>query len=297
MPDAPDAMLLDHARAFDLSHPRTGYTLLCDLQADTRPRVPRDAAGRRRKSDIVAWFREAPLPPGMHHARIEPIFVLPSELPVATGSNIVAVEVLWSKGSAVGDEADAWPELVSRLRRATGTPRRYMGDGMEWSADGTPDLPKFVSASWSAANATYERSFDLAALNEAQVRVFARQRFPIDTSQVFSAEHAATSISKWQHHTPNDGVQNSGLTFDGWWTASLYPVGVAVRSTMQTHEKGNEPDEWRPIGFFPSKMVDRIKKAAGPKRKTKRVRSERVDGVVLYNAADVRRWWPDEGES
>lgn len=37
--------------------------------------------------------------------------------------------------------------------------------------------------------------------------------------------------------------------------------------------------------------TSRLRHAASPKRKTKRVRSKDIDGVVCYSVADVQRWW------
>lgn len=38
----------------------------------------------------------------------------------------------------------------------------------------------------------------------------------------------------------------------------------------------------------------RLREAAAKRRKTKRVRSKVVDGVVCYCVADASRWWPDD---
>lgn len=37
--------------------------------------------------------------------------------------------------------------------------------------------------------------------------------------------------------------------------------------------------------------LPRLRQAAKPTRKTKRVRTKRIDGVVCYQLADVRKWW------
>ena len=38
----------------------------------------------------------------------------------------------------------------------------------------------------------------------------------------------------------------------------------------------------------------RLRQAARPKRKTKRVRKKKIDGVVCYFVSDAQRWWPTE---
>jgi hypothetical protein len=52
--------------------------------------------------------------------------------------------------------------------------------------------------------------------------------------------------------------------------------------------------EYRPATWFPKGMADRLRQAASKKRKTKRVSTRTVDGVVCYSVADARRWWPDD---
>jgi hypothetical protein len=54
-----------------------------------------------------------------------------------------------------------------------------------------------------------------------------------------------------------------------------------------------ESDDYRPATWFRKGMADRLRKAASKSRKTKRVRTKKDDGVVLYRVADVRNWWPD----
>ena len=51
--------------------------------------------------------------------------------------------------------------------------------------------------------------------------------------------------------------------------------------------------QYRPATWFPKGMADRLRQAASKSRKSKRVRAKKVDGVVLYNLEDVRRWWPN----
>jgi hypothetical protein len=51
-------------------------------------------------------------------------------------------------------------------------------------------------------------------------------------------------------------------------------------------------DVYRPAAWFSGDMPGRLRKAASKNRKTKRVRTRKIDGVVVYSVADARRWWP-----
>jgi hypothetical protein len=41
-------------------------------------------------------------------------------------------------------------------------------------------------------------------------------------------------------------------------------------------------------------MAPRLRMAAGKDRKTKRVRTQLIDGVVCYSVVDARRWWSED---
>jgi hypothetical protein len=53
-------------------------------------------------------------------------------------------------------------------------------------------------------------------------------------------------------------------------------------------------DEYRPATWFRKGMAARLRMAARPTRKTKRVRTKTIDGVVCYSVADARMWWPHD---
>jgi hypothetical protein len=60
-------------------------------------------------------------------------------------------------------------------------------------------------------------------------------------------------------------------------------------------ESSNAPArEFQPAGFFPKKIHARLRHAAGPKRKSKRVETKSESGVVFYCVNDVRKWWPND---
>lgn len=50
--------------------------------------------------------------------------------------------------------------------------------------------------------------------------------------------------------------------------------------------------EWWPANRFSKVAKETIRKASGKDRKSKRVRSKRIDGVKVYCVDDVRKWFP-----
>ena len=56
-----------------------------------------------------------------------------------------------------------------------------------------------------------------------------------------------------------------------------------------------DQDVYRPASWFGNKkMSGRLRMAAGKDRKTMRVRTKEIDGVVCYCVADARQWWPSD---
>lgn len=51
---------------------------------------------------------------------------------------------------------------------------------------------------------------------------------------------------------------------------------------------------FRPASWFPKGMAPRLRMAAQESRRTKRVATILIDGVVCYSIADARRWWPKD---
>ncbi len=61
------------------------------------------------------------------------------------------------------------------------------------------------------------------------------------------------------------------------------------------HSPPSEEDgEYRPASWFGKVLAARLRQAARPDRKTKRVRSRVIDGVKCYSVNDARRWWPED---
>jgi hypothetical protein len=57
---------------------------------------------------------------------------------------------------------------------------------------------------------------------------------------------------------------------------------------------GARDDDYRPASWFQKGMAPRLRMAAGKDRKTKRVRTQLIDGVVCYSVVDARRWWSED---
>jgi len=59
-------------------------------------------------------------------------------------------------------------------------------------------------------------------------------------------------------------------------------------------EATTDDKEYQPAAWFPKGMAARLRMAAAETRKTKRVDTRTIDGVVCYRVADARRWWPSD---
>ena len=84
---------------------------------------------------------------------------------------------------------------------------------------------------------------------------------------------------------------------DGEPTPSRVEVcGIAphVIAGLKQSLDGEEMLEWAPASAFSLELASRVRQAAQPGRKTKRVRKNVVDGVTLYCLNDIRRFWRDD---
>lgn len=70
---------------------------------------------------------------------------------------------------------------------------------------------------------------------------------------------------------------------------------------FRSSETGGDDADFRPASWFAQATKikpSRLRTAANPKRKSKRVRTRIIDGVVCYSMSDARLWWsndmPDE---
>lgn len=86
---------------------------------------------------------------------------------------------------------------------------------------------------------------------------------------------------------------------------------MSLSASHQTHLPGDERrlaavrgqealapvGDFKPAEWFPPKMKARLRMAAHPNRKTKRVRVKKIDGVNLYSVEDAKLWWPKEMET
>lgn len=63
----------------------------------------------------------------------------------------------------------------------------------------------------------------------------------------------------------------------------------------QAHPTSASGDgDFRPASWFGKDLSARLRMAASPKRKSKRVATRRIDRVTCYSVADARRWWPSD---
>lgn len=81
-----------------------------------------------------------------------------------------------------------------------------------------------------------------------------------------------------------------------------HPAGVARSSSENVSPTSNravdsEHDNYKPAGWF-AQHTDipspRLRKAARPERKRKKVRMRVIDGRPHYHAGDVERWWESD---
>jgi hypothetical protein len=71
--------------------------------------------------------------------------------------------------------------------------------------------------------------------------------------------------------------------------APAVPAGGASNGQLP-----QDDGQYLPATCFPKGMAARLRMAAQKNRKTKRVSTKTVDGVVLYSVVDARRWWPND---
>ncbi len=69
---------------------------------------------------------------------------------------------------------------------------------------------------------------------------------------------------------------------------------IASKVELPNPSADTNDREYRPASWFPKGMAPRLRMAASKDRKTKRVASQVIDGVVRYSVSDARRWWPDD---
>jgi hypothetical protein len=81
------------------------------------------------------------------------------------------------------------------------------------------------------------------------------------------------------------------LNLDLWDQPTPEAGTIAAGPAVKAHESAANGD-YQPATWFPKGMAARLRMAARKDRKTKRVATQMIDGVVCYSVADARRWWP-----
>jgi hypothetical protein len=114
----------------------------------------------------------------------------------------------------------------------------------------------------------------------------------------------ADAVKEAFRHLPRTEPAAAHLAAGRWgpfWAAAerLALSTEALRQALGGTRPGDDEAEFRPAGWFAqytSIPGARLRQAATPGRRSKRVRKKNVDGVVYYSAADARRWWPQDME-
>lgn len=65
----------------------------------------------------------------------------------------------------------------------------------------------------------------------------------------------------------------------------------ALNLRLECIAEDGDSNEYQPASWFKKELGPRLRMAANPDRKTKRVKTRTVDGVTLYCVADARQWW------
>ncbi|KAA0215583.1 MAG: hypothetical protein DYG94_07125 [Leptolyngbya sp. PLA3] len=71
-------------------------------------------------------------------------------------------------------------------------------------------------------------------------------------------------------------------------------IEADASKTDEAATRGADDSAYRPATWFPKGMAARLRMAARKDRKTKRVATRTIDGVVCYLVSDARRWWPED---
>lgn len=69
-------------------------------------------------------------------------------------------------------------------------------------------------------------------------------------------------------------------------------ANASPASTAQDNESDYAPGEW--FTLYTNIPTARLRQAASPKRKSKRVGIKMIDGRPWYCKKDASRWWPDD---
>lgn len=100
-----------------------------------------------------------------------------------------------------------------------------------------------------------------------------------------------SAVTAWYEDHGDERVPDQLALF-----ATLERAMIALNAAEQVilGRTNGDTDDYRPASWFPKGMADRLRQAASPNRKGKRVRARTIDGVKCYSVADARRWWPSD---
>jgi len=119
-------------------------------------------------------------------------------------------------------------------------------------------------------------------------------RFPLDRIRktVTNLEAVATTFTPVAEAVVGAQPETPERVCDSTSAVNAGAIDRAANGHTRMLPTGDD-GQYRPATWFPKGMADRLRQAASKSRKSKRVRAKKVDGVVLYNLEDVRRWWPN----
>jgi len=207
-------------------------------------------------------------------------------------------------------QRDHRPSVKQRGKKATKSAAKHASAHVPFTWRIVVPLPD----NWQEPNNPFslERT-DLERFSEADFRTIALFRLgaladvgnvrplvakPNETGDM---ERDFVAYAAWRSRLPIDSDQfdKNMPVLD---TRALPPyIAGQFMSYVETCAKGEEVnppkvpnDEFWPATSFRKGIATRLRHAASQKRKTKRVTTKTVDGVVCYSVADVQRWWPSE---
>jgi hypothetical protein len=130
-----------------------------------------------------------------------------------------------------------------------------------------------------------------------------QERLKYELGRTYIVRVERVSESRARRHALDERVRvNQERGVRGDMAVEAIAARLAIQFTIDVLSpapSASEPvpaadEEFWPAAAFPKGMAARLRMAARKSRKTKRVASKVIDGVVCYSVADARRWWPDE---
>lgn len=205
-------------------------------------------------------------------------------------------------------QRDHRPSVKQRGKKATKSAAKHASAHVPFTWRIVVPLPD----NWQEPNNPFslERT-DLERFSEADFRTIALFRLgaladvgnvrPLvaKPNETGDKERDFVAYAAWRSRLPidNDQLEKNEPVPD---TRALPPyIAEQFMGNVETWASGeaakrisDDNAEYRPASWFSKSMPSRLRQAASKNRKSKRVATRKIDGVVCYSVADVRRWWP-----